>query len=393
MSPEQLKPVFLENGTYRPSILSAFDQNKDGELTLKELRLDSDEKMLFMKRQLQASGFENPEITGKLEVGKVHHGIVRGAGVARDCRFCHGEDSRLNREIKLASYLPGNVMPPMAESLTSQAELTVKTDGSLSLQRNLSGSGFYVLGTTKSRLVDRAGLLFLFLTCLVLLGHGGYRFYSRKRYPPHHTNTSTVYMYTFYERLWHWTSALSILLLMFTGFEIHYSWNFSVLGIDRAVYVHNILAFIMIANAFLSLFYHLASAEIRQYFPRMKSFVTDTMAQIRYYTSGIFKGEPHPLQKTPDRKLNPLQQITYLVILNILLPTQVLTGLLMWGVERWPELSLAIGGLTWVAPIHTLCSWLFFSFVILHVYLTTTGHTVTSNIKAMIGGFDKVDVD
>ena len=33
------------------------------------------------------------------------------------------------------------------------------------------------------------------------------------------------------------------------------------------------------------------------------------------------------------------------------------------------------------------------AFTIIHVYMTTTGHTPTSHIKAMITGWDEVEVD
>jgi thiosulfate reductase cytochrome b subunit len=47
-----------------------------------------------------------------------------------------------------------------------------------------------------------------------------------------------------------------------------------------------------------------------------------------------------------------------------------------------------LGGLSLLAPLHNLGSWLFLTFVVVHVYLTTTGHTVTSNLKAMATGWD-----
>ena len=56
---------------------------------------------------------------------------------------------------------------------------------------------------------------------------------------------------------------------------------------------------------------------------------------------GIFKGEHHPFEKTPEKKLNPLQQVTYFGLLNVLLPLQGITGILMWGVQRWPSLANA----------------------------------------------------
>ncbi|HOU42644.1 MAG TPA: cytochrome b/b6 domain-containing protein, partial [Promineifilum sp.] len=100
---------------------------------------------------------------------------------------------------------------------------------------------------------------------------------------------------------------------------------------------------------------------------------------------------PHPFAKTRDRKLNPLQQITYVMVLNVLLPAQIITGALMWGAQRWPDAAAALGGLPWLGPLHTLVAWSFAAFIILHVYLTTTGPTPTANIRAMIGGYEDVE--
>ena len=43
--------------------------------------------------------------------------------------------------------------------------------------------------------------------------------------------------------------------------------------------------------------------------------------------------------------------------------------------------------------IHTLGAWLFASFVVMHVYLTTTGHTPLANLKAMVLGYEDVCVE
>ncbi len=64
----------------------------------------------------------------------------------------------------------------------------------------------------------------------------------------------------------------------------------------------------------------------------------------------------------------------------------------MWGVLRWPEIVARMGGLPWLAPFHTLIAWLFAAFLVLHIYLTTTGHTPTANLKAMTIGWDEVEV-
>jgi thiosulfate reductase cytochrome b subunit len=114
------------------------------------------------------------------------------------------------------------------------------------------------------------------------------------------------------------------------------------------------------------------------------------IVQAKYYLWGIFRGAPHPFEKQPERKLNPLQQLTYFGILNVLLPLQVITGALMWGAKQAPEFVNSLGGLPFLAPFHTLIAWLFITFIVAHVYLTTTGHTPLANIRAMMMGWDDV---
>ena len=147
----------------------------------------------------------------------------------------------------------------------------------------------------------------------------------------------------------------------------------------------------LLINAVLAVFYHVASGEVRQFIPRPQGFFDRAITQAIYYVKGIFKGQPHPFEKDTRHKLNPLQQVTYFGILNVLLPLQILTGIIIWGVQRWPDLATGIGGLTIVAPVHSLTAWFFAAFVIMHVYLTTTGHTPMASIQAMITGWDEVE--
>jgi thiosulfate reductase cytochrome b subunit len=180
--------------------------------------------------------------------------------------------------------------------------------------------------------------------------------------------------------------------LLLTGLIIHKPDTFGIFSFSYVVQVHNIMALILVANAALSAFYHLASGEIQQFLPRPRGFFDQVFTQAKYYLQGIFRGDEHPFEKTPKRKMNPLQQATYFAILNVLLPLQVLSGALMWGAQRWPGLTNSLGGLPFLAPFHTLISWLFASFIVMHVYLTTTGHTPMASIKGMIMGWDEVEV-
>jgi thiosulfate reductase cytochrome b subunit len=194
-------------------------------------------------------------------------------------------------------------------------------------------------------------------------------------------------LYELHERVWHWLQAATLMLLLVTGFAIHYPDRFGVLGdMARAVAWHSWVGLFMIANAFLGLFYHVTAEKYHHYLPALDDFSSGAIRQLRYYLVGIFKGETHPLESDPRRKLNPLQKLTYLALLNVLVPYQLASGALLWGADRWPRAFAKVGGLRVLGPAHTLGAYLFLAFLIVHIYLTTTGHTPTSLLRAMITG-------
>jgi thiosulfate reductase cytochrome b subunit len=195
-----------------------------------------------------------------------------------------------------------------------------------------------------------------------------------------------AYVFGRYERIWHWTMALSGVLLIVTGLEIHGAGPASLLGLPRAVSLHNAFAVVLMANAGLSLFYHLTTRAIRNFIPAPDGLLARVLEHMTYQSRGIFFGGPHP-QNAPGHKLNPLQQLTYLALLNVLFPFQIGTGLLVWAAGHWPEVATALGGLRGVAPLHNLGSWAFLSFFVLHAYLVTTGRTPTEHLESMITGY------
>lgn len=208
--------------------------------------------------------------------------------------------------------------------------------------------------------------------------------------------TRRVHVFSLYERIWHWAQAALIGLLIFTGLEIHApdalrAARLSVFGFEGARSLHGALGFVLIANASLALFYHLATGAIREFVPEPREFVSLGGKLLAYYLRGIFRGAPHPLERAPGRKLNPLQQVTYVAILNILLPLQIATGVLIWGAKELPRLREALGGLRVLVPLHTLGAWLFAAFIVLHVYLATTGRTPLAHFRAMVLGWEEVE--
>ncbi len=343
-----------------------------------------------IRRRLTGMGVEDPRLRGEIRPYPIHHSVASGEWATRACSACHDEDSRLSRAMVLASSPPTGELPGLEEGAGAAlaGSLRLDADGALVYDPAPASAGLYVLGHDFVWWSNLLGILAVLGTLLGVTIHGGLRWRAaRRRGAGLHPEGPPVYMYTTYERAWHWLQALAILLLLATGIEIHVT-RLGLLDFALAVRIHNVVGFIVLANAIFAAFYHLASGEIQHYLPRPEGFFNAAITQARFYLSGIFRGEAHPFEKRPGRKLNPLQQVTYLAILNVLLPLQVITGVLIWGAQRWPAVDGMLGGLVFLAPLHAFGAWMFAAFLLMHMYLTTTGSTPLSNIQAMVVGWE-----
>lgn len=192
-----------------------------------------------------------------------------------------------------------------------------------------------------------------------------------------------VQLYTRFERFWHWSQAFFIIMLALTGFEIH--GEFSIFGFHTAVDLHNGFAWALVVLTAFAIFWHFVTGEWKQYVPATGHI----MSMIRFYLVDIFTGARHPVEKTRENKLNPLQKITYFSLKTLVIPFQVLTGFFYLYYNSWSEWGI-LWRLDTTALLHTAGAFVFMIFLVLHVYLTTTGETIFSNIKAMITGEEEL---
>lgn len=193
-----------------------------------------------------------------------------------------------------------------------------------------------------------------------------------------------VYLYKGYERFWHWTQTLLIFFLMLTGFEIHGSYQ--LLGYENAVRWHDNAGWAFLILIVFTIFWDITSGEWRQYIPTAKNL----KAQMRYYLTGIFNNAPHPTGKRVLSKLNPLQRLVYFGLKILIIPLMVISGFL-YLYFNYPMQGIELDSLEPVAYVHTIGAYILIAFVIIHLYLITTGRTLTSNLKAMITGWEEMD--
>ena len=200
-----------------------------------------------------------------------------------------------------------------------------------------------------------------------------------------------IYLHPMPVRLWHWNNAFCFLVLIVTGAQIRYRDVLDLMTFKNAVDVHNFFGFLLLANFLLWALYYMISRKLKIYIPdpNLKNFVLGSLKQARYYGYGIFVGEPNPHHSTPENKFNPMQQVAYFNIMLFLLPLQILTGLLMWDIKRFAAVIGVAGGIKMVDSLHVFLTLFFTSFLFVHVYLATLGHTPLEHIKAMFTGYEE----
>ncbi|MEJ2394090.1 MAG: cytochrome b/b6 domain-containing protein [Candidatus Thiodiazotropha sp.] len=192
-----------------------------------------------------------------------------------------------------------------------------------------------------------------------------------------------VILYSRFERFWHWSQTVLILLMLVTGFEIH--GVYTLVGFEDAINIHTLVAWLLIGLWLLGLFWHATTGEWRQYIPAESDSM---LAMIRYYSVGIFLGAAHPFHRRRAEKHNPLQRMAYLMLTMIISPILWLSGLLYLFYQKWALIGLAGLPLELVAMTHTLAAFAMLAFLVVHLYFTLTTSTKPfAFVKEMVTGY------
>ena len=198
-----------------------------------------------------------------------------------------------------------------------------------------------------------------------------------------------IYLHPLPIRIWHWLNAAGFIILILTGAQIRGMFN--LFSVETAVEIHSWLGFILLANYCIWLFYYLLTFKIKIYIPPLHhpiEFAKKAICQAKFYGYGLLIGDENPHHSTPDNKFNPMQQVSYLMIMAALIPVQIITGLLLWDPKLFSPIVNLVG-IQIFDMIHVLL-WVFFSaFIIVHFYLATLGHTTWAHIIAMFTGYEE----
>lgn len=200
--------------------------------------------------------------------------------------------------------------------------------------------------------------------------------------------TERIYLLPLWIRLWHWGNALLIVTLAVTGICLHFAApQPALLEFRLASEIHNLAGLALVAFYVVFLVGNVASGNWRQFIPAARGLPGRCLEQVRYYVWDVFKGAPEPFPVTPEANFNPLQAITYGLVMYVAMPVIVVSGLLFLYPEFAPKQAFGLAGLLPVAVVHYVMAAVILMFMIVHVYLGTMGRRVTSLFRTMITGW------
>jgi thiosulfate reductase cytochrome b subunit len=166
--------------------------------------------------------------------------------------------------------------------------------------------------------------------------------------------------------------------------------QFFLIDFSTAVKWHNIAALILCANFIIYIIGNITTGNGKYYKPSGKGLLKNLYKQGKYYAYGMFVGEKHPFPVNEKRKFNPLQKVSYLLIMYVGMPLLVLSGIAMFFPEMVVNRIFNISGFLINDLIHITAGFIISIFMIVHIYTCTLGVKPSTLFKSMITGYHEV---
>jgi len=202
-----------------------------------------------------------------------------------------------------------------------------------------------------------------------------------------------IYFYPAWIRLWHAFNALLFLLLILSGLSMQYSNpELPIIRFDIAVSIHNICGILLTINYSIIIIGNFFTKNGKYYHINWRKNKDKMLIQLRYYLFGMFKGEHTPYPVTEKRKFNPMQKVSYAIVVYLLMPLIFISG---WAL-LFPEMIfvkkiLGTSGIHFTDLIHIIVGFVLSVFMVIHIYTCTIAKPPGSSFRAMITGWHETE--
>jgi len=197
-----------------------------------------------------------------------------------------------------------------------------------------------------------------------------------------------IYLYPLWLRIWHIFNALLYLLLILSGISLHFSDpEYPLIDFKTAVTMHDVSGILLALNYAIFVVLNVNLGNTRYYTFSWKGWPKRLLAQAKYYTVGVFKGEEPPFPISEKRKFNPLQKFSYIMVMYFFTPMVIITGIGLLFPGIVVNQIFETNGLYLTNIFHLITAYVVTMFLIIHVYFSTMGPKPTSYFKSMINGW------
>lgn len=197
-----------------------------------------------------------------------------------------------------------------------------------------------------------------------------------------------ILLYPGWLRTWHWVNAVLFIALIWTGVELHFARPRTAgLGFATSRVVHNASGILLTLNYLIFLVGNLLTRNGKYYVLHRRGLARGLAKQIRFYLWDIFRGQPHPYPHSEERKFNPLQKVTYTAVMYVVMPLVMISGWLIFFPDKIPEQILGSSGRLFYALAHTFMGYVLGLFMLVHIYLGTTGDTPAELFRGITTGW------
>jgi thiosulfate reductase cytochrome b subunit len=203
------------------------------------------------------------------------------------------------------------------------------------------------------------------------------------------TSTNKIYFYPVWLRIWHGLNAVGIITLIITGISMQ-SIESSFMEFNTAVTTHN-LAGILVTFSYLIYFAgNVFTNNSKFYIIKPKGFLKRPFKQAYYYAWGMFHGMKAPFPLSEKRKFNPLQKYFYVAVMYLAVPIVIITGIALLFPEIIIEQIYSLSGVFVTAIVHAAMGFFISIFLIIHLYVASTGKSPVENFKSIISGWHHI---
>lgn len=277
----------------------------------------------------------------------IAHQVMPKDSAVRKCEACHSENSVL---------LTG---------LYKDLETTETLHGGAYNSVMLKNS--YVIGAVGNHILNQVSVIIFFLVLAGILIHVLLRlFLHKKSIKSFQINPTPLGI-----RIWHWINEIGFILLIITGLSLHYpDASYAVIGFGQAVTLHNILGMIVAIGFVFYVMVNRFSHNNRFYKLQRKQGMRNLGIQFRFYLIGVFKKNDVPFPENKSRKFNPLQKVSYVMMMKVVMPLLVFSGLMLLFPNKITFHVFNLNGLYFVALIHMITGYFSSVFIAIHIYFS-----------------------